>query len=185
MRMLEASSFPASRWAFLNRNLAGLPEGFNSETARPWMLPLSRPSSEPKKLNSRSASEWPGTLSEFRATPTRPICSSEKAPPLPSESRMKPRRFPKLAPLERIEVVWDDALFDPAYDGPVDEYAGGLAHGLEYAGYFVKYTRDAVVVCSCRETKAGHSRFHFAIPKRAVKEPIRRLDVRTEVNDGQ
>ena len=75
--------------------------------------------------------------------------------------------------LERVEVVWRDAQHDSQFDGPADHYKPALAV-LTNIGYFVRLTREAVTLASCRD-EAGTARWFDDIPRVLVKE-IRSLE---------
>ena len=81
--------------------------------------------------------------------------------------------------LERVEVLWKDAQADSVYDGTVEGYADTALPLLEDVGYFVKWTKEVLVLASCRELDSGTVRFMLKIPRKLVLE-IRPLELKTE-----
>ena len=79
--------------------------------------------------------------------------------------------------LERVEVLWKDAQADSVYDGTVEGYADTALPLLEDVGYFVKWTKEVLVLASCRELDSGTVRFMLKIPRKLVLE-IRPLDLK-------
>lgn len=71
--------------------------------------------------------------------------------------------------MEAVEVVWDDAQYDGEYDGQPGSYDPRLAR-LTNLGYFVKMTRDSVVLCSCVQVSNGTTRWFVTIPRKLVVE---------------
>ena len=76
---------------------------------------------------------------------------------------MSPKKLYRPKPLELIEVEWSDALYDGDYDGKPEAFDGSLAKLCD-CGYFVKRTKDAIVVASCHQPSNGTARWFVTIP---------------------
>lgn len=81
--------------------------------------------------------------------------------------------------LERVEVSWTDAQHDADYDGDPDGYDAELAT-LGNVGYFVRLTREALVLASCIEPANGSARHFITIPRKLVREITPLSPPRTE-----
>jgi len=70
--------------------------------------------------------------------------------------------------LELVEVYWSDALYDGDHDGTPESFDPSLAV-LVNCGYFVKMTRESVVLVSCQQESNGTVRWFVTIPRVNVK----------------
>ena len=76
--------------------------------------------------------------------------------------------------MEMVEVVWLDAQYDGDFDGQPETFDGSLAR-LHNLGYFVKLTKDSVVLVSCVQPSNGTTRWFVTIPRKLVVS-IRPID---------
>ncbi len=70
---------------------------------------------------------------------------------------------------ERVEVAWQDAMYDSDFDGEADHYEAALA-SLINIGFFVKMRRDVLVLASCFEPSSKTLRQFVTIPRKLVKD---------------
>jgi hypothetical protein len=71
-----------------------------------------------------------------------------------------------------VEVVWEDAQHDPAFDAPVEDDAGdvlrlALVHSV---GYYVEGDKKRVTLASSRGPRNNSARFLIAIPRSGIKK---------------
>ena len=85
-----------------------------------------------------------------------------------NESRLEKRLrwAPKAG--DMVEVEWTDSYYDTSADASPEDYSAHPAR-LMTLGYFVKRSKDGLVVSMCRDTQSGTMRHFVTIPRVNVK----------------